>query len=142
LRTEHTGKQTPDMPSSSVGVTGVASGCAWQDDGTGLQHTPGYTQCRCGGRTYTLTGVTRTLVHALDSLSREGITTPLEEDLVNRAKELYSSDLEMVKRLNGLRRRRMDKIFAEGGVWKTLVIGYRQGGGKKGSYRLNNPRPA
>jgi hypothetical protein len=118
------------------------SGSIWQDDGTGLQHTRNYTQCRIADKTYTLTGMTRVLVHALDSLAREGITTPLEEDLVNRAKVLYSSDLEMVKRLNGLRRKRLDKIFAEGGVWKTLIMGYKQHGGRKGTYKLNIPQPA
>jgi hypothetical protein len=143
--------QSKDLPVPDTISTSeaVLSGSMWQDDGTGLQHTRNYTHCRIADKTYTLTGVPRVLVHALDSLAREGITTPLAEDLVNRAKQLYSSDLEMLKRLNGLlkqlngpRRKRLDKIFAEGGVWKTLVLGYKEHGGKKGTYKLNIPRPA
>lgn len=128
---------SPEGPSQARREVVSTSGSIWQNSGTGLEHTRDYTQCRYGGKTYTLTGVTRILVHALDSLTREGITTPLEEDLVNRAKELSSDDPETVKQLNGLRRKRLDKIFAEGGVWKTLVMGYKDIGARKGSYKLN-----
>jgi hypothetical protein len=133
---------TPDAPAPAGGEAGGDSASIWQDDGRGLQHTRNYSQCRCGGVTYPLVGVTRALVHSLHVLTLEGIATPFEEDLVARAKELYSDDPEVTKQLNNLSDKRLDKVFVDAGIWKTFVLGYKQSGGRKRTYKLDTSRPA
>ncbi|OJW27365.1 MAG: hypothetical protein BGO49_27680 [Planctomycetales bacterium 71-10] len=124
-------------PASAGGKARETSGSIWQDNGTGFAHTPDYSQCRCGGVTYPLVGVTRALVHALDVLTHEGVTTPFEGELVERAKKLYASDPDVTRSLDGLRDKPLHKVFSRGGAWSSLVLGYKIHGGRKGTYQLN-----
>jgi hypothetical protein len=103
-------------------------------ESNGLTHTPDYSICRLGDAEYHPQGMMKAVIHSMMALWDEKIYDSTWTAILDKAKILYANEKDMLKKLNARRSTPPHKLFEKSGVWKTLVQGYRQHGGRKDTY--------
>lgn len=110
-------------------------------ESNGLSHTPDYSTCRLDNAEYHPREVMKAVIRSMTALWDEKIYYPNWTEILDKAIRLYAKDKDMLKKITARHSTPPNKLFAKSGLWKTLVQGYKEHGGRKNTYCLAIPKP-